>query len=295
MMLTQWSFKKIMSGQNILITGANGQLGLALRQKYQGAIDVDAKELDITDLNALRNFDWSNIDTIINAAAYTNVDGAESSEGRVSAWQVNASGVANLAKISLEHNLMLVHISSEYVFDGTLNNHNESEPLSPLGVYGQSKAAGDLAVSLVPKHFIIRTSWVIGEGKNFVRIMIDLGKRGISPTVVNDQKGRLTFTTELVRAIDHLLSSGSDFGTYNLSNSGEIVSWADITREIFSLSNLDLTVTNTTTEEYFKGKQGIALRPLNSGRDLEKIDATGFNPNDWHNDLREYINKELSK
>ncbi|HEY4963527.1 MAG TPA: NAD(P)-dependent oxidoreductase [Candidatus Saccharimonadales bacterium] len=284
-----------MESQNILITGANGQLGLALRERYPGAKAVDSKGLDIADLNALRAFDWSNIDIIINAAAYTNVDGAESSEGRVSAWKVNARGAANLAMISIEHDLTLVHISSEYVFDGSLDNHSEDEPFSPLGVYGQSKAAGDLAISLTPKHYIIRTSWMVGEGKNFVRTMIDLGRRGISPAVVDDQKGRLTFTTELVKAIDHLLSSGSVFGTYNMSNSGKVVSWADITREIFSLSSLDLIVTSTTTEEYFKGKPGIAPRPLNSGMNLEKIEATSFRPNDWHDDLKEYINKELSK
>ncbi len=293
-MLLQWSFKKIMSGQNILITGANGQLGLALQQKYCDAKAVDSKELDITNLDTLMNLDWSGIDTIINAAAYTNVDGAETNEGRVSAWQVDATGAANLALVSIEKDLTLVHISSEYVFDGSLENHKEDEPFTPLGVYGQSKAAGDLSVGLTPKHYILRTSWVIGEGKNFVRTMIDLGKRGISPTVVDDQKGRLTFTTELVRAIDHLLTSESDYGTYNISNDGDIVSWADITREIFSLSNLDLQVTNTSTEEYFKDKPGIAPRPLNSGMNLSKVESTGFSPSDWHEDLKEYVNKELS-
>src|SRR5690606_29757497 len=142
------------------------------------------------------------ITTILNAAAYTNVDGAETPEGRIAAWKVNATGPAILTRIALKHNLTLLHISTEYVFDGTQEIHTEDEPFSPLSVYGTSKAAGDTAVGLLPQHYILRTSWVIGEGKNFVRTMLGLAQKGVSPTVVADQIGRLTFTSELVRAID---------------------------------------------------------------------------------------------
>lgn len=284
-----------MTDSEILIIGANGQLGLALQAQYPGARAVDSDKLDITDRQAVLGFDWSGVKYILNAAAYTNVDGAETPEGRIIAWKVNAVGVRNLAEAALAHDLTLVHISTDYVFDGTRDNHTEDEPFAPLGVYAQAKAAGDIAVSLAPKHYILRTSWVIGEGKNFVRTMLGLGQKGVSPTVVADQVGRLTFTSELVRAIDHLLTTAAAPGTYNVSNSGAPASWADITRKIFELGGFDLTVTDTTTAEYFAGKEGIAPRPLLSTLDLSKLAATGFESHDWQEDLANYVKKELEQ
>lgn len=284
-----------MDGSSFLIIGANGQLGHALQMLYPNAQAVDSNELDITNLEAVENFNWSGITTILNAAAYTNVDGAETSEGRRAAWSVNATGPANLARVAHAHDLTLVHVSTDYVFDGTQGVHTEHETFSPLSVYGASKAAGDIAVSLTPKHYIIRTSWVIGEGKNFVRTMASLGQKNISPTVVADQIGRLTFTSELVKAINHLLNVQATYGTYNVSNSGESVSWAEITRAVFKESGYNqLVVTDTTTADYFADKEGIAPRPLQSTLSLSKIQATGFTSTEWQDDLREYIKKEIS-
>lgn len=280
-----------MEDKALLIIGASGQLGTALRAAHPQSRAVGSKELDITDRAAVQAFDWNGVTAILNAAAYTNVDGAETPEGRVAAWQVNAAGPRNLAEVAGQHDITLVHISSDYVFDGTRGNHSEDEPFSPLNAYGESKAAGDIAVSLAPKHYILRTSWVIGEGKNFVRTMLGLGQKGIAPTVVADQVGRLTFTTELTRAIDHLLATHAPFGTYNATNVGEPASWADITREIFRLAGYDVAVTDTTTAEYFAGKPGIAPRPLRSTLDLGKLTATGYNPPDWRDDLAAYIKK----
>lgn len=283
-----------MDDSNIFIVGAKGQLGQALQTKYPGAKSADIDALDISDAESVANFDWSGIKIVLNAAAYTNVDGAETAEGRVAAWQVNAYAVGNFARAALKNDLTLVHISTDYVFDGSQQLHKEDESFSPLSVYGQSKAAGDIAASVVPKHYILRTSWVIGEGKNFVRTMLAVGQKGIAPTVVADQVGRLTFTSELVRAIDHLLTSQAEFGTYNVSNSGDIVSWAEITRAIFKAAEIDLEVSDTTTAEYFAGKEGIAPRPLQSGLDLGKVQATGFKSVDWRDDLHKYVQKELS-
>lgn len=282
-----------MDDSKFLITGANGQLGSALRTRYPEATALASSQLDITDRGQLAAFDWSPYNTILNAAAYTAVDEAETAEGRRKAWAVNAQGTANLAQVVLERGLMLVHISTDYVFDGEKSPHTEAEPLSPLGVYGQSKAAGDLAVGLLPKYFILRTSWVIGNGKNFVRTMISLAQKGVSPTVVADQIGRPTFVTELARIIDHLLSTAAPTGVYNASNSGDPVSWADLTRTIFEEMKADLQVTDTTTAEYFAGKAGTAPRPLSSTFDLSKLEATGFQPHDWKDDLVAYIKKEL--
>lgn len=283
-----------MDDSKIFIVGANGQLGKALKAQYLGAQSADIDELDITNVASVDAFDWSNISVILNAAAYTSVDGAETAEGRVAAWNVNAAAVANLSRAALKHDLTLVHISTDYVFDGVKEPHTETELFSPLSVYGQTKAAGDLVVGLLPKHYILRTSWVIGEGANFVRTMLGLGKKGINPTVVDDQIGRLTFTSELVKAIDHLLATDAAFGTYNVSNDGESASWADITRAIFAEAGLENTVTGTTTADYYTGKDGIAPRPLKSTLDLSKLQATGFTSSDWRDNLRTYIEKELA-
>jgi len=284
-----------MTESEIFIVGAKGQLGLALQAQYPGAKSADINGLDITNAESVNAFDWSNTKVILNAAAYTNVDGAETSEGRIAAWNVNATAVANLGKAALEHDLTLVHVSTDYVFDGTKTPHTETERFSPLSVYGQTKAAGDLVVSLLPKHYVVRTSWVIGEGKNFVRTMLAVAQKGINPSVVSDQVGRLTFTSELVRAIDHLLNTKAPYGTYNVSNSGEPTSWANITRKIFEYAGYQNTVTDVTTAKYYEGKDGIAPRPLGSELDLSKIQATGFTPNSWADELSKYIDKELQK
>ncbi len=282
-----------MDDKSFFIVGANGQLGTALREKYPHAHYADIGELDITDKKSVESFDWTGIKVILNAAAYTNVDGAETDEGRIAAWKVNASAVAHLVQACLKHNMTLVHVSSDYVFDGTKELHDESEPFSPLGVYAQSKAAGDIAASITPRHYIIRTSWVIGSGGNFVRSIYGLGQKDISPAVVADQFGRITFTSELVRVIDHLLSTSQPFGTYNTSNDGDIVSWADIAREVYAIAGYThLTVSDTTAAEYFAGKLS-SPRPTHSGLDMTKLHATGFVSRDWREDLRQYITKEL--
>ena len=281
-----------MDDSEFFIVGANGQLGKALHVKYPNARTADVSELDITDAESVANFDWGTTKVIFNAAAYTNVDGAESEAGRKAAWAVNADGVTNLAKAAQEHNLTLVHISTEYVFDGTKSPHAEDEPASPLSEYGKSKAAGDVEAAKAAKHYIVRVSWLIGEGNNFVRTMLGLGAKGVEPTVVGDQIGRLTFTNELVRGIDHLLASQAPYGTYNLSNEGEPASWAEITRQVFQDADYDLRVFDTTTAEYFADKPEAAKRPLLSTLSLDKIEATGFTPHDWREDLKKYIAKE---
>ena len=278
--------------KKILVTGANGQLGKALRKEFPEAEFVTREELDITSsrLETLRR--WRDYSTIINAAAYTAVDEAETSDGRKTAWKANAQAVANLSRVATENNLTLVHVSSDYVFDGTAAVHDEDETLSPLGVYGQTKAAGDIAASTTPKHYIIRATWVIGEGKNFVQIMESLAQRDIKPSVVGDQIGRLTFTEDLAKGIKHLLKNQSPFGVYNLSNEGEASSWADIAKAVFKLSGKsEADITPVSTEEYFKDKPTASPRPLQSMLNLAKIKAQGFTPRDWRQALQAYLEK----
>ncbi len=278
----------------ILITGSNGQLGKALAEKYPEATALDKSRLDIANTEQVRAFDWSKCDVIINAAAYVNADDSETREGREITWKANAVGPRNLTEIPIANDLHLIHISPEYVFDGTKQNHSEDEPFTPLSVYGETKAAGDIAVSLAPRHHILRTSWVVGDGHNFVKTMKNLADMRIDPKVVNDQFGRLTFTSELVRAVEHILEHNVAPGTYNLSNAGSVRSWAEIAAMVFELSGHDKKrVKFITTEEYSAEKLPFAPRPRNSDLDLSKIQNTGFESQNYEPLMEEYIHNLL--
>lgn len=277
--------------KKLLITGANGQLGRALRAEYPEATALDRANLDISDQGQIEAIDWSQYEVVINAAAYVNADHSETQEGRELAWRANAEGPRNLARVAIENDLHLIHFSSEYVFDGTITNHEEDEPLTPLSVYGQTKAAADLAVGLVPNHHILRTTWVVGEGHNFVKTMKNLGDMRIDPRVVNDQFGRLTFTSELVRAVAHILNNDIESGTYNLSNSGRVRTWAEIAALTFSMAGHDSSrVKPVTTEQYSMSKTPFAPRPTHSDLNLSKMQSTGFKSRDYEPLMKEYIN-----
>jgi dTDP-4-dehydrorhamnose reductase len=167
--------------------------------------------------------------------------------------------------------------------------HPEDEPFSPLGVYGQSKAAADALVATLARHYILRTSWVVGDGGNFVRTMVGLADRGVQPAVVEDQYGRLTFTAELARAVRHLLDVSAPYGTYNVTNSGPTTTWADIARQVFAARGADpAAVSGTTTAEYGAGRD-LAPRPRHSTLSLDKITATGFQPGEALEALRHYL------
>lgn len=280
--------------KTILVIGKNGQLAHALQEILPGAIFVGRPEFNIVDSRTYNTIPWEQITTIINASGYTNVDGAETIEGRKEAWKINAHGVALLTQEATRRDCTLVHVSTDYVFDGTQANHLETEPVAPLSVYGQSKAAGELAASIVPKHYIIRTQWLIGGGKNFVRTMYELGKKQISPTVVNDQFGRLTFTNSLADFIVYLLEHGHAYGTYHFSNTGTVTSWADIATEVFRLMNFGSKVVPITTEEFKQGKSPFATRPTHCDFSLTKMLQTGFITRDWQTILQIYL-KSLAK
>jgi dTDP-4-dehydrorhamnose 3,5-epimerase len=278
-----------MKPKRTLILGANGQLGRALTTLLPDAIAATRDVLDIADAASLHAFPWSTIDTVINAAAYTKVDEAESDSGRLDSWAINVTATSALTAIVRDHGLTLVHVSSDYVFDGVAEVHDEDEPFSPLGVYGQTKAAADAIVSTLPNHYLVRTSWVIGDGNNFVRTMAALAARGVEPNVVNDQFGRLSFADDIAAAIVHLLFADATFGTYNVSNAGATQTWADIAGDVFALVGSERDgVTGISTEEYFAGKT-VAPRPKHSTFSLEKIIATGFHPRDAKEALSAYV------
>lgn len=273
-----------------LIIGAYGQLGRALQAEFPDAECVDRDTLDISDPAIITSRNWRQYDTILNAAAYTAVDLAETESGRKDAWQSNATALRHLALISKEYGVTIVHVSTDYVFDGTIAEHTETEPFSPLGVYGQSKAAGDIAISTTPRHYIVRTSWVIGDGKNFVLTMKSLAEKGVEPSVVDDQVGRLTFTSDLAKGIKHLIDTKSPFGTYNLTNKGSSASWAEVAKKVYVLTGRkESDVKPVSTKKYYGDSKDIAPRPLQSTLNLDKIEATGFIPRDWQEALAEYL------
>lgn len=302
-----------MAPRRTLVTGANGQLGRAVKALAEergvaGSFDFgDRGEFDFSDPADYPKVDWTLYGAVVNCGAYTAVDAAETPEGRKAAWAANAQGPALLAKVCAEHGIALVHVSSDYVFDGAAEEHDEEEPFSPLGVYGQTKAAGDIAVANCPKHYIVRSSWVIGDGKNFVKTMAMLSDRCADPddglgqvTVVDDQLGRLTFTRDMAEGIFWLLgyregdlepSAPCEFGTYNLTGSGRVASWADIAAKVFELRNGNGdAVKPVSTAEYYASANGpVSPRPVHSALALAKLEDAGYTPANWEDSLLAYV------
>ncbi len=293
-----------MAPRRTLVTGCNGQLGRAVRalaeeRGLSSSFDFnDIDTFDFSDPSAYESIDWDLYGTVINCGAYTAVDKAETPEGRINAWKANATGPALLARTCAEHDITLVHISSDYVFDGTRELHDEQEPFSPINVYGQSKAAGDIAVAGCPRHYILRCSWVIGDGRNFVKTMVSLSDRVADPeddldevTVVDDQLGRLTFTKDIAEAIFHLLETDAPYETYNCTGSGRVRSWADIARMCFDVANGngDKVIPVSTADYYAGAMDSIAPRPVHSALDLSKLETAGFCMPGWEQNLKNYL------
>lgn len=277
----------------VLITGANGQLGRALRALLPQAIFTDVAELDITDAKKVADFDASRFDVVINAAAYTSVDGAETDEGRVLAQKINVDGVRNLVGLAERVGAIFVNISTDYVFDGlSLAPYREDDLQNPLSVYGATKASGEAETKRYAKHYLVRTSWVYGEGKNFVRTMLELAKTREEVSVVNDQTGRPTFAADLAWAVIELIRRQAPFGTYNVTNSGEPISWADFAREIFALQNLTCLVRPVSTEQFTDGKTGLAKRPSYSVLDIAKLEHVGIHMPHWKHALKSYLSTQ---
>ena len=235
-----------MAPRRTMVTGCNGQLGHAIRDYVEehgleGFEFNDIDTFDFSDPAQYDRFDWSLYGTIINAGAYTAVDRAGDPGGRPVAWKANAQGPALLARVAHEHNITLVHVSSDYVFDGTAEEHDEEEAFAPLGVYGQTKAAGDIAVANAPRHYILRSSWVIGEGRNFVKTMMALsdrvagrpgrghrGGRPVRPPDLHPRHGRGDLPPARLRgAVRHVRPDRFGRGG----------SWADIARKVFDQAN----------------------------------------------------------
>lgn len=272
----------------VLITGANGQLGNELTRLLPDAIATTSKDLDITKERAVRGFIRGNdINTIINCAAYTNVDGAEWDVFK--ALQVNAYGTKFLAQTGCK----LIHISTDYVFDGNSQTpYKTTDKPYPLSMYGYTKLASEKAVlKYAPVSVIIRTAWLYSQNcKNFFKTMQKLGSEKSEINVVNDQIGSPTYAPDLASAIVEILPQINEFnsGIYHFTNLGQC-SWYDFACEIMKKSGLNCKVNPIPTSEY----PTDAKRPMYSVLDKTKIqNVFGLKISNWQNALNRCIKSQ---
>lgn len=275
----------------ILVVGAKGMLGQDLLSLLgERGRGVDLPDIDITDMISVQQVLTAlKPKVVVNCAAYTDVDGCESNAE--TAMQVNGEGVAFLALVTREIGAKLVQVSTDYVFDGSKGSpYKEEDFQKPLNIYGESKLAGELNVDINPDNLLVRTQWLYGlHGKNFVETMLKLGQEKSELTVVDDQTGSPTWTMDLAKGIIALIDKDCR-GTYHCANSGH-TTWNGFAKAIFEESNMAVQVIPMTTEQLNRP----ARRPLYSTLDCSKLlAATGFEPQPWHDALRQYLklNKE---
>lgn len=273
----------------ILITGANGQLGREIQKQY-GKTDVellltDVTDLDITDVLAVNKYVSENKpDVIINCAAHTQVDKCESQLDL--ATKINTIGPKNLAAAAFSIGAEIVQISTDYVFDGEVDkNLTEFDEPNPKSVYGSTKLEGEKLVrALNPKHYIVRTAWLYGDGGNFVKTMLKLSKDHDELKVVNDQIGTPTSTVDLARVIIKLVRE-KNYGLFHCTCKG-VCSWYDFALEIFAIRNINIKVTPCTSEEF----PTAAKRPKYSVLRNYMLElTTGDITRDWKEALKEYL------
>lgn len=275
----------------ILVIGANGQLGREIQRQFWDKYTLhlyDVDTLDITDINAVEQ-EVINVKpaVLINAAAYTNVEKAE--EDCDNAFKVNAIGAENLAIICKKYDVKLVHISTDYVFDGTKDApYNEFDHHNPVSVYGKSKSWGEKLIQQVGgKYFILRTSWLYGDGNNFVRTMLRLSKEKNEIAVVGDQYGTPTYTKDLCWVIEKLIHTDF-YGIYHASNEGNC-SWCEFAKEIMTIAERKIIIKSITTEEYPMKAQ----RPMCSIMENTLLKLRGFNVmRSWQEALIDYLNND---
>lgn len=280
----------------VLVTGVKGQLGYdvvnELENRGHVAVGVDIGEMDITNIESVDStIAEVNPDAVIHCAAWTAVDAAE--DNAEACRRVNADGTKNIANACKKHDCKMMYISTDYVFDGQGNEpwQADCKEYKPLNVYGQTKLEGELSVSAtLDKYFIVRIAWVFGvNGKNFIKTMLNVGKRYDTVRVVADQVGTPTYTFDLARLLVDMIET-EKYGYYHATNEGGYISWYDFTCEIFRQAGYKTKVVPVTTEEYGLSK---AVRPFNSRLDKSKLVENGFEPLPvWQDALSRYL-KEI--
>lgn len=273
----------------VLITGSNGMLGHDLIDVLDGKhelIKTTSKSLDITDEDKVKEYIVNeNPDIVINSAAYTDVDGCETNEEM--AYKVNGEGVKNLALACKVVDCPLVHISTDYVFNGENSKPwMEDDEVGPISIYGKSKLQGEEAIeSILDKFFIIRTSWLYGiNGGNFPKTMLELAKTHDTLTVVTDEIGTPTYTLDLAQAIAELIET-EYYGIYHITNS-DYCSWFDFAKYIFEVKNIDVNVVPVTAEEFARP----ASRPHYSVLNNSNWVNNGFKPlRNYKEAIKDYL------
>lgn len=285
--------------KKILVTGCNGQLGRAINKEYASSevefINTDVVEqdgvvaLDITDINqVLALVDKTRPDVIINCAAHTNVDKCE--EQWDLAYKINAIGPRNLSIAATKYNAKMMHVSTDYVFEGNGSApYTEFDAPNPVSAYGKTKLEGERFVQKFAKeYFILRTAWLYGDGKNFVKTMLNLSKTHDEISVVCDQLGSPTSAVELAKMM-HYLEGTSNYGLFHATCEGD-TNWADFTEEIFRLAKKTTKVNHVTSEQYAQMNPAAAKRPAYSILENYMLKLTSdYKMADWKEALAVYM------
>lgn len=287
----------------VFVTGVCGQLGYdvvneATRRGYEvlGSDIIEKNDekyvrLDITDKDAvMKILNDFHPDVVINPAAWTAVDAAEDEENHKKVYAINADGPRNIAKACKSIGCKMIQISTDYVFDGSGTEPRKPDETNyaPLGEYGRSKLMGEQAVSeILDRYYIVRIAWAFGvNGNNFIKTMINVGKKHDTVRVVNDQIGTPTYTFDLARLLVDMAETDK-YGYYHATNEGGYISWYDFCCEIYRQYGLETKVIPVTTAEYGLSK---AKRPFNSRLDKSKLVEAGFIPlPDWKDAVSRYL------
>jgi dTDP-4-dehydrorhamnose reductase len=269
----------------ILLTGRNGQVGSELEAILHPAVATDHATLDLADAEAIRRtVRAAKPDVIINAAAYTAVDKAESEPEL--AMRINAAAPGVLAEEAKRAGALFVHYSTDYIFDGTKRTpYLETDPPKPVSVYGRTKLEGETRIrASACRHLILRTAWVYGRGGNFVRAILRQAEKGAALRVVSDQTGAPTWARDIARVTSDIVNKSAE-GTFNVSASGS-ASWHEVALEILRIAGPKVEVTPVSTGEY----GARAPRPAYSVLDNSKLRASGVTPiGDWRGRLAEHL------
>lgn len=285
----------------IVITGAKGMLAHAVIDSLKNEnelICTDVDDLDITNEEKTVKFIEENKpDYIINCAAYTAVDKAE--ENKEIAAKVNSIGPKNLAIAAKKSGATLIHISTDYVFGGKKDikeSYTEDEPKNPVTVYGITKLDGEKNIQEnCEKYYIFRTAWLYGEGNNFVRTMLKLGKDRDEISVVDDQHGSPTYAVDLASIIKQSIDKKIPYGIYHSTNQG-FTTWYEFTKQIFEIAEIKCKVNPVSTEKYIEMMNIVqAKRPTNSQLSKEKLLSYGIQIPNYEDGLKRYLEKELNK
>ena len=280
--------------KKVLVIGKNGMLGTELYEILNNNASYIIKGTTLEDLDICNQSQVIEIvsdfepNYIINCAAYTNVDACESNTELAN--NINGYAIKNLAEAANSVNATLIQISTDYVFNGNLpldQIYTEDMETEPVNAYGVSKLIGEENAKIAKKYYILRTAWLYGNGKNFVRTMLNLSKTHDEINVVSDQFGSPTSTTTLCEIIEQILEKEPKYGIYHATNEG-FISWYDFAKKIFEIKNINIKVNPILSKDY----PTPAKRPFNSKLSKEKLHNTGIFPKDYEIALRKYLESE---